>query len=164
MQAYQHAVLAEDWNAALYIHDRSLQKDADLIDNPYRKALDSMHKVFVKQTGLRPIDPVNECLGECRARTFGSNRADAHGSRIDDVLRSTAVQDSANYLQFPDCNGDSDHNPAVATIYTKSLTLISLPPALPELKEVYTDTTVWNSRSQEGMSPPMCLTDGRTQD
>ena len=78
------------------------------------------------------IDPVNECLRECRTRIFRSNRADANGSRIDDVLTSTALRDSANYLQFPDCNGDSDHKPIVAAINTQSLTLISPPPALPD--------------------------------
>ena len=120
MQTYQHTVLAGDWNAALYTSDRSLQEDAELLDNPSRMALDNTHGGFVRDTSLHPIDPVNECLGECRARTFRSNRADADGSRIDDVLTSTALRDSANYLQFPDCNGDSDHNPIVAAITTKS--------------------------------------------
>ena len=132
MQTYQHTVLAGDWNAALYTTDRSLQEDAELIDNPSRMALDNMHEGFVRDTSLHPIDPVNECLGECRARTFRSNRADANGSRIDDVLTSTALRDSSNYLQFPDCNGDSDHNPIVAAITTKSLTLIPPAPALPD--------------------------------
>ena len=127
MQTHQHTVLARGWNAALYTTDRSLQEDAELIDNPSRMALDNTHDGFVRDTSLHPIDLVNECLGEYRARTFRSNRADANGSRIDDVLTSTALRDSANYLQFPDCNGDSDHNPIVAAINTKSLTFI--PPA-----------------------------------
>ena len=70
-------------------------------------ALDNMRGDLVKQTALHPIDPVKDYQGECRARTIRSDRADADGSRLDDVLTSTALQDSANYLQFPDCNGDS---------------------------------------------------------
>ena len=76
-------MLAGDWNAALYTTDRSLQDDAELNDNPSRKARDNMHGEFLKQTGLHPIDPVhecfrvNECLGECRAKTFRSIRAES---------------------------------------------------------------------------------------
>ena len=107
--------------------DRPLQEVTVLIDKPSRMALDNMHGEFLKQTGLHPIDPWDECVGECRAGTFRSNRANANGSRIDDVLTSTALGDSANYLQFPDCDGDSDHNPIVAAINTRSLTLIPRP-------------------------------------
>ena len=81
-------------------------------------ALDNMRGDFVEQTGLHPIDPVKDYLGECRASTFRSTRAEATGSRNDDVLTSTALQDGASYLQFSDCQGDSDHDPIVATIYT----------------------------------------------
>ena len=81
----------------------SLQEDAELFDNPSRMALDNTHEGFVRDTSLHPIDPVIECLGEYRARTFRSNRADANGSRIDDVLTSTALRDGRNHLQFPDC-------------------------------------------------------------
>ena len=87
-------------------------------------ALDNMRGDLVKQTALHPIDPVKDYQGECRARTIRSDRADADGSRLDDVLTSTALQDGANYLQFPDCNGDSAHYPIVATMNTKSLMLI----------------------------------------
>ena len=59
-------------------------------------ALDNMHGVFVKQTGLRPLDPPRDYQGESGARPFRLNRADAKGSKIDDVLTSTALQDSAN--------------------------------------------------------------------
>ena len=93
MQTYQYTVLAGDWNAALYTTDRSLQNDAELIANPSHTVLDNMHGEFLEKTGLHPINPVNECLGECRAYL---TRADANRSRIDDVLTSTALRDSAN--------------------------------------------------------------------
>ena len=51
------------------------------------------------------------------------------------MLTSTALRDRANYLQFPDCNGDSDHNPIVAAINTRSLTLTPPPPPPPELPD-----------------------------
>ena len=76
MQAYQHAVRAGDWNAARFTTDRSLQEDADLINNSSRVALDNMHGEFMKQIDLHPIDPVKDYQGEGRARTVRSNRAD----------------------------------------------------------------------------------------
>ena len=48
----------------------NLQEAADLIDKSSRMALDNMHEKFVKQTDLHPIDPVKDCQGECRRRTF----------------------------------------------------------------------------------------------
>ena len=50
---------------------------------------------------IRVVVSEQRLQGVAQQGHFGSNRADARGSRIDDVLTGTALQDSLNYLRIP---------------------------------------------------------------
>ena len=110
LQVYPYSVLAGDWNAALYSTDRSARDEEEDLENHRLLGLDTSYAEFVETSGLVPLDPIKDYLGEVRERTFRSNRQDAHGSKIDDVLVSTALQNDKHNLAFPDCNGDSNHD------------------------------------------------------
>ena len=90
-----------------------------------------MHTEFVKAANLKPTDQSGQDNDE-RGGRFRSNRADAQGSRIDDVLICRDLSTRQDLLELPDSNGDSDHNPILATLYLKDLTIIMPPPPLPE--------------------------------
>ena len=63
---------------------------------------DNMCGDFVKQTGLHPVDPVKDHLGESRARILKSDRGDATGSRIDAALTSEPGRVAALAFLLPD--------------------------------------------------------------
>ena len=132
MKNSPHSILAGDWNAGLFDTDRPDEYD-DETENLQRAGTDCMHTEFVKSAKLKAIDEPGQ-NDEERGRSFRSNRADALGSRIDDVLirKDLSTKHDHDLLGFLDSNGDSDHDPILATLYLNDLTIFVPPPPLPE--------------------------------
>ena len=130
MKNSPHSILARDWNAGLFDIDRPDEYD-DETENIQRAGTDCVHTECIMAVNLKAIDEPGQDDDE-RRRSFRSNRADAQGSRIDDVLISRDLSTRQDLLEFPDSSGDSDHNPILATLYLNDLTMIMPPSPLPE--------------------------------
>ena len=130
------SITADDWNATLLQGDRCSSGGA--IDGH----LDLQHADFVKSCHLRHL----QWSGSSRAHTFRSHADLLCSSRIDDILVSDRVVDTAKPEWVAETSDDSDHAPLLGSFGLSRLGLTCPPPWTRTPKESRLKTPVNNAQ------------------